>query len=197
MENNELPKIIVTKEDFIKFQKQMYIKTKLTMLPKLYDALNAKNWDKFITITLACYEVMPEAFKHYEEVPDNLKYNFAIDAYTNHGDSIPAVRKAVRGARKYGAPTLPPELQGREVITVYRAGEEPPTQCARRISWTTNYDTALFFLDTYNGRHANYLYKAEIKTADIIAYNDDRNEAEVMQYNKVFNIEVLQIKEGA
>lgn len=46
MENNELPKIIVTKEDFIKFQKQMYIKTKLTMLPKLYDALSAKTWER-------------------------------------------------------------------------------------------------------------------------------------------------------
>ena len=35
----------------------------------------------------------------------------------------------------------------------------------------------------------NHLFRAKIHTADIIAYTDDREEREVLQYRKVFDIE--------
>lgn len=182
----------ISVKDFAQFHREQQLEWKQKCLTLLLDAKEAENWEEFITIALTRYEVMPEAFTFYEQIPDNLKYNFAISAYMHHGDSLPAVRKAVRSALKYGAPVLPPEIAAQETITIYRAGEEDITKCKYRISWSTDINTALFFLNTYGGRHANYLYKGQIKTADIIAYTNERKENEIMQYNKVFNIELLQ-----
>ena len=152
------------------------------------DSYKNKKWQDFIDLALSVYEVMPAAFSVYDEVPDALKYDFAVSAYIDHGDSIPAVRKAVRGARKYGKPVLPDELAGADEITVYRAGEEPINKARYRISWTTDRKTALFFLDTWGGRHANHLYTGKIKPGKIIAYTNDRNEHEILQYSSVYDI---------
>ena len=179
------------KIDFIEFQRRNYKLQQKTFLPQLMEYRDAGQWQKFISLSLTICELLPIAFNYFDEIPDELKYDFAIEAYINHGDNYPEVRKAVRHARKYGRPELPPEILAAEKITVYRAGEEPITECKKRISWTTDKDTALFFLNTYIGRHATHLYKAEIKTADIIAYTNARNEKEIMQYNKVFNIKEL------
>lgn len=170
------------------YQRISYMVIKRMRMPELLNYVAGEEWEKFVDLTLACFEVMPEAFTFYDRLPDNLKYNFAIDAYTHHGDSIPAVRQAVRTARRYGKPDLPPEIAAAETITIYRAGEEPIDKAKYRISWTTDYDVAAFFFGEYIHRHANHIYKGTIRTADIIAYVDDREEKEVMQYRKVFDI---------
>lgn len=169
--------------------RKRYTAQKRRFLPELMRYRAAGEWQKFIDRALTVYEVMPEAFKHFDEVPDSMKYDFAISAYIHHGDSIPAVRRAVRSCRRYGAPKLPADLRDKEQITVYRAGEEPRGKAAYRLSWTTDRRIAEFFLNEYVHRHANYLYQAQIKTADIIAYVDDREEREVLQYRKVFDIQ--------
>lgn len=175
--------------NFAEFQRRAYMRQKARFMPQLLEYRAAGKWDEFISTALSVFEVMPEAFMFYDEIPDDLKYDFAISAYQHHGDSIPAVRKAVRGAAKYGKADLPAELQAKEVITVYRAGEEDITKCKYRISWTTDRSVAEFFLNTYIGRHASYLYTAQIRPGDVIAYTDDRNEKEILQYRKVFNIQ--------
>lgn len=149
----------------------------------------AGDWAGFIRTALVVFELLPAAFEHYQEIPDSMKYDFAIQAYIHHGDSIPAVRKAVRQCRKYGRPELPKDLQGKEQITIYRAGEEPLEKSKYRISWTTDRKIADFFLNEYLNKHARYLYRGQIRAADIIAYVDDREEKEVLQYRKVFDIE--------
>lgn len=177
--------------DFAEFQRRNYMRQKLSFLPKLLEHRQAGRWNEFVSMALSIYEVMPEAFEFYDDVPDDLKYSFAIEAYQHHGDKIPAVRKAVRQAHKYGKPDLPADLAAVDTITVYRAGEEPITKAKYRISWTTSIETARFFLETYIGRHATHLYRGKIRPADVIAYTNDRNENEIMQYRKVFDIEEL------
>lgn len=179
------------KIDFKELRRRQYIAQQKAFFPRLMELKNAEKWQEFITLSLTVYELMPIAFKYFDEIPDELKYNFAIEAYTNHGDAVPAVRHAVRNAKKYGRPNLPAAMAAADHITIYRAGEEIITKCKYRISWTTNKDTALFFLNTYAGRHASHLYKAKIKPADIIAYTNDRKESEIMQYMKVYDIEEI------
>lgn len=164
-------------------------------LPQLLEYAHKKEWEKFTEMALCVYEVMPDAFKHYDEIPDRLKYNFAVDAYVHHGDSVPAVRAAVRNALKYGKPKLPQSIAKKDVITVYRAGEEPIEKAKYRISWTTKRKVAEWFFYEYSKR-ACHLYRAQIKTEDIIAYTNCRKENEVMQYRKVFNIEEITTKGG-
>ena len=169
--------------------RKQYKQTKASFLPKLQAHYTAQRWQDFIGLALTVYEVMPEAFSVYDEIPNELKYDFAIDAYMHHGDSVPGVRKAVRNARRYGKPKLPEEIACKDVITVYRAGEEDISKCKYRLSWTLSAEVALFFYAEYAKRHAQHVYRAQIKTADIIAYTNAREEQEVIQYRKVFDIQ--------
>ena len=52
-------------------------------------------WQEFIKTALSVYEILPEAFSFYNEIPDNLKYDFAIRAYINHGDRPPEEQEAI------------------------------------------------------------------------------------------------------
>lgn len=165
------------------------------ILERLRDYISQNNWEAFINTSLCNPQVLAKAFTVYDDVPDNLKYQFAIDAYTHTGDRLSGVRKAVRGLRKYGKPELPEEIATQDTITVYRAGEESISKAPYRLSWTTDKRVAEFFLNKYFRKHTKHLYRAKIRTADIIAYTDDREEREVLQYRKVFDIEDITPKE--
>ena len=184
----DLEAVNAGKIDFAEFQRRQYFRQKNSFLPRLITAKNAGDWKEFIRIALSIYEVLPEAFMYFEQVPDDLKYELAIGAYMHHGDSIPAVRKAVRSLSKYPRPPLPDDLATADAVTVYRAGEEPKEKARFRLSWTTDKEVALFFLNTWNGRHASHLYQGKIRPARIIAYTDDRNEKEVIQYGGVYDV---------
>lgn len=158
---------------------------------KLLKYRGKSDWQGFIDFALTHRKYLAWAFSFFEEIPDNLKYDFCVDAYISHGDSVPKVRTAVRKALKYGKPDLPEEFKNAEYIVVYRAGEEPIKKAKYRISWTTDKAIALFFLNTYALSHATHLYKGKIKPCHVIAYTQDRNESEIMQYNHVYDIEEI------
>ncbi len=156
---------------------------------RLNEARKTENWEEFVNLGTYYKEVMDDAFQYFDMVPDNLKYKFAISSYTSHGDSLPSVRRAVRKAKSYGKPDLPDEIKDLEVVDIYRAGEEKIDKSKHRISWTLSLERAVWFYKKYNHRHANYIYKGKIRTADIIAYTNQRQEQEVMQYGSVFDVE--------
>ena len=137
---------------------------------------------------------LPHAFcSYYECVPDEHRYNFLMDLYAHGGDGIAAIRKEVRTALKYGSPVLPPELDGMDTITVYRAGDEDIKKAAYRLSWSTDREKAEWFM-VYSGlRKASdmHLYQGEIKREKIIAYVDSREESEIVQYRGVKNIQEI------
>lgn len=172
--------------------RQRDIRIAQEIYPILYEAYKNKDWEEFIKIGLYRHEIMPEAFSYYDEMPDSMKYDFAISAYIKDGDSIPAVRKAVRSARKYGAPSFPEDLEGVEVFTVYRGGKEPMYLAKYRISWTLSKEVALSFFNRHGGRHVSHLYRAKIRREDVIAYCNEREEEEIMQYRKVYDIEEIE-----
>lgn len=175
----------ITPKQFFDIQQRKTIEQNT---PKLMEYRERGQWQDFIDLALCVWQLLPFAFRFYNEIPDSMKYNFAISAYTHHGDQIGAVRKAVRSAGRYGKATLPEELTDAKTVEIYRAGEEPIEKAKFRISWTTDLKIANFFLNEYTWRHATHLYKGTIRTQDIIAYTDEREEREVMQYGKVFDI---------
>lgn len=177
------------KIDIVEYQRREYKRLKKMFMPELMESRRAGDWQRFIDFALAHYQVMPEAFSFFDEVPDKLKYQFAIDAYMHHGDSVPGVRKTVRSALKWGRPELPKEIADAREITVYRAGEEPIEKARYRLSWTTDKAVAVFFLDEYLHRHASHLYTGKIRPEHIIAYTNKREEKEIIQYRHVYDIE--------
>lgn len=179
--------------EFIDYKKEAYNRQRNHFLPIIQQLAKEGKWQEFCDRVIAVYEVMPDAFNlYYEDIPKELRRDFVLTCYSDHGDSIPACRKAVRGLERNGINELPTEYANQDYITVYRAGEEPIEKANYRLSWTLSEDVARFFYDTYKHRHANAIYKAKIRPCDVIAYMNDRDEQEVLQYRKVYDIEVVE-----
>ena len=167
-----------------------------TFFPDLVQSANEGDWERFCTIALLNPEVMAPAFVFCRKMPEEYRRDFVISCYSDHGDSLPACRQAVRELPKNGKHELPEEYRDLPFITVYRAGEEDISKAKYRLSWTLDLNTAVFFMDTWVGKHAQAIYKAKIKPEDVIAYTNDRNEREVIQYRKVYDIEVIRTKDN-
>ena len=152
-------------------------------------------WESFCKIVTGRYEIMEWCFEEfYDQMPDAMKSKFALRCFIHHGDNYPCVRRAVRSLPKIGLKDLPPELSALQEIIIYRAGEENIEQARNRLSWTTEIKVAEFFLEEYNKRRANHLYKGVIRPKDVIAFLDGdewRNEKEIIQYRSVYAVEEL------
>lgn len=159
---------------------------------RIYEELMAyrdkQDWKAFVSHSLKHTELLRSAFRFFNEVPDELKYQWIIDAYTYKGDHLAEVRDAVRIARKYGKPDLPLEWLQQKTITVYRAGEELTKGEAKlRLSWTVDKRVAFWFYLMYNKDRATHVWQAEISPLDIIAYVNS-GEQEVLQSGAVRKI---------
>ena len=167
-----------------------YWKQKLTFLPKVADLAIEGDWEGFSTCVRQVYETMPEAFGiFYYYMPDEYRREFVVGCYDNHGDAVEECREALKQLPKGGAGELPDDLRGRDVITVYRAGLEGIGDAPFSLSWTTSRPVANFFYNRHDGGH---VYKASLRTCDVIAYDDDRDEREVLQYGDVYDVEEIE-----
>lgn len=167
-----------------------YWKQKLTFLPEVADLAINDDWEGFSSRVQQIYETMPEAFElFYYYMPEQYRRDFVVGCYDNHGDAVKACRDALKELPKGGADVLPDDLRGRDVITVYRAGLEGIDDAPFSLSWTTARPVANFFYNRHNGGH---VYKASLRTCDVIAYDDDRNEREALQYGDVYDVEEIE-----
>lgn len=165
-------------------------KQKATFLPIIADLAFTGKWSDFSGRVHTVYEVMPEAFDFfYPDMPEQYKRDFVIGCYEHHGDSMEACRRAVIELPANGLDELPAELAGKEKITVYRAGLEGIDETPDYLSWTTSLEVARFFQRRHRG---GSIYRASIRPCDVIAYNDGRDEYEVLQYRSVFDVEEME-----
>ena len=164
----------------------------LCSLPLMYEKVKNDDWD-LTGYTTLYPSVIPDAFYvFYDDMPEEYRRDFAISCYEHVGDNYESCRRAVRNLPKRGLEELPEEYRNKAEIVVYRAGEEEADEAPDRISWTLDEDKARWFLNEYGMKHANYLYRAKIRPCDVIAYSDDRDEKEVMQYQSVYDVEKLE-----
>lgn len=66
-------------------------------------------------------------------------------------------------------------------------------ECDKKISWTLNLNIARFFKERCTETQKRVIYRGFISKADVLAYNNNREEQEIMQYKKVHDIEILDI----
>ena len=130
---------------------------------------------------------------YWDIIPDAYKYDHVVACMTHRGDSSPFIRKCLRQARRYGKPSLPPEIADKDIITVYRGGREPLSKARYRISWSTDIEVAKWFRNRELLRGASgsdvRLYRGKISQDKVIAYTNDREEHEIMQYRSVCDVE--------
>lgn len=175
----------MTYEEYCQMHKQY---PRLCFIEAMKLAYSGK-WEEFCRYIITHHEAMEPAITvFFKDMPNELKYQFLIDCYAHHGDSIPVVRKYVRQMRKWGNPELPHCMEILDEITIFRAGAEDLTKAKYRISWTHDINTAIFFLKRSQEYENRRLYAGRIKKEKILAYNNDRSEYEVMQYSAVYDI---------
>lgn len=167
-----------------------YWMQKVRFLPDVAERAISGDWDGFSSRVQQIHETMPEAFEiFYPYMPDEYRREFVVGCYDNHGDAVDGCREALKQLPKGGAGELPDDLRGQDVITVYRAGREGMDDAPFSFSWTTSRPVANFFYNRHDGGH---VYKASLRTCDVIAYDDDRNEREVLQYGDVYDVEEIE-----
>lgn len=162
---------------------------------KIIEEARRENWEEIAHLGQFHFELMPYAFIFYDKFPEELQRRFALGCYMHHGDSLGCCRAAVRKLEKRGLQELPATEASKEEIVIYRAGEEDANKARYRLSWTLSEDKALWFYN-HPANRARFLYRAKIKPCDVIAFLDDREEKEVLQYRKLYGLEVLKQKGG-
>lgn len=168
------------------FKQKAFEKDRKLWLPGLHKIYQTGDWVRFSEYVQGRYEIMQDAFKlYYGQMPEKYRRDFVVGCYMHHGDHYPCCRMALRRLPKNGINELPKRFAKKDVVEIWRAGNEEEELAKYRISWTTSYKVAN---DFYRSKH--YLYRGEIRPCDIIAYTNEREEHEVMQYNKVRNVEL-------
>lgn len=179
--------------EFERFEQARYKAQAMKTFPIIANLAKAGRWKEFSGRVQAVYEVMPQAFDvFYADMPEEYRRDFVIGCYVNHGDALEQCREALKELPKRGLEELPKEYASKPEIIIYRAGSEAQEEAGNFLSWTIDRKTADFFLNTYIGKHATRLYKAKIKPADVIAYTNERNEKEVLQYRSVYDVETIE-----
>lgn len=163
---------------------------------EIVEAAKRKDWEEVAELgEIGGLNDMQLSFAFYKYFPEEIKRRFALGCYMHKGDWLPCCRSAVRKLEKRGLQELPEEYADKQEIIVYRGGEEEPNKAKYRLSWTLDKEKAAWFYN-HPAQRANYLYRAKIKPCDVIAFLDDRNEKEILQYRKVYDIEILEKKGG-
>lgn len=123
------------------------------------------------------------------------RYRVTIDCYVGDGYNFP--RELIIGLKNIKPKDRLKDMGLLDVdapITVYRASCTPPSEDIKNeVSWTVDKDVALFFYckPRVVSKRKTHLYQALISPCDIIAYTNERGEAEVIQHNDVKSIQEI------
>ena len=168
------------------------LRKKMLLLPEMAERALNGDWEGFSWFVQLNPATMEEAFEwFYDDMPKEYRREFAIGCYMHVGDSLEACREAVKDLPANGACELPEEYRNLEELTVYRGGAEPIEEAAGYLSWTLDESVARFFQTRLEAIEKRNLYSGKIKPRDVIAYTDEREEREVIQYMSVYDIKKI------
>ncbi|WP_165063100.1 hypothetical protein [Adlercreutzia sp. ZJ154] len=168
-------------------------KRKVYWLPEMHELGKQERWNDFIDFVAGHYEVMPDAFNQYfPKMPDEYKRKMVKECYQHNGEYYPECVEAIINLPCNGVNELPSNYANKEVIAVYRGDYADALEDDIEFapSWTLSIDVARFFRNRKgeNGK----VYKGYISPSDVIAYIDDREEKEVIQFGSVYSVEIIE-----
>lgn len=156
------------------------------------------DWDTVKKIASYDANMAASIFHVIEKImPDEVKCSIALKHYTHHGDQYPIICKHVRNALKIRPENwrekLPEAVRHLDSFTVYRAGLETMDKAKCSLSWTLSRDVAEWFANRQKFLYGQlgHIYKATISADKVIAFDNGRNEFEIIQYRNVKNIEEI------
>ncbi len=165
---------------------------------KAEEAMLRKEWESVSQYICGYAEtgaIVLQIGKHI--IPKPIQYQIAIDLYTDKGDLYNEILDIVKDGNEYRPDDwnkeMPECVRNDTTFTVYRAGAENIDNAAECISWTLWRDVAEWFAERHEhyGQGTQHLYKATISADDVIAFTNERQEFEIIQYYGVREIEEI------
>ena len=165
---------------------------------KAEEAMLRKEWESVSQYICGYAEtgaIVLQIGKHI--IPKPIQYQIAIDLYTDKGDLYSEIMDIVKNGKAYRPDDwnkeMPECVRNETTFTVYRAGEENIDDAAESMSWTLWHDVAEWFAERHEhyGQGTQHLYKATISADDVIAFTNERQEFEIIQYYGVREIEEI------
>lgn len=130
-------------------------------------------------------------------IPKPIQYQIAIELYTDKGDMYSEILDIVKSGKEYRSDDwnkeMPECVRNETTFTVFRAGKEGINEATESMSWTLWRDVAEWFAERHEhyGQGTQHLYKATISADDVIAFTNERQEFEIIQYRGVKDIEEI------
>ena len=165
---------------------------------KAEEAMLRRDWESVSQYICGYAEtgaVVLQIGKHI--IPKPIQFQIAIDLYTDKGDFYSEILDVVKDGKEYRPDDwnneMPECVRNEATFTVYRAGQESIDVAAESMSWTLWQDVAEWFAERheYYGQGTQHLYKATIPADDVIAFTNERQEFEIIQYRGVKDIEEI------
>ncbi len=162
---------------------------------KAEEAMLRKEWElvsQYICGYAETGAIVLQIGKHI--IPKPIQYQIAIDLYTDKGDLYSEIMDIVKNGKEYRPDDwnkeMPECVRNETTFTVYRAGAENIDDAAECMSWTLWRDVAEWFAERHEhyGQGTQHLYKATISADDVIAFTNERQEFEIIQYQGVREI---------
>ena len=129
----------------------------------------------------------------FDQIPDSQKYEIVMDVYT-YLEAARGMSKFLKAIKPLTPAGMLDPIQDRidhgGNIRVYRGGVLVKNP-ALSPSWTLSRDRAEWFAKRYLFMGDSVLYAGVIQARDVIAYTDERGEAEIVQYRSVKNIQIV------
>lgn len=138
-------------------------------------------------------EMLDYLRQYYNDIPAGLRFNLILECYVFDSHNFPhsMIMELEKFRRADYLKDLPTD---EDPVTVFRAGTENIVEATYAISWTIDKDIARQFyvsqfLTPGLQPPRKYFYRGRIHRENILAYTDQRQEREILQYGSVFSIE--------
>lgn len=139
-------------------------------------------------------------------VPKEKQYDLFCEYYVTSGFDFPKylINEVKKFRPKDYLKELPEECQYMNTLTIYRASEVSPLEAydtlinadeiAKGYSWTISPTVAMkHYLMRKDIGEKRYLYQGNIDRKDVIAYLSPNAQQEILQYDKVSNIQPINV----
>ena len=133
----------------------------------------------------------------FDEIPDTQKYQVVMDVYMMSKSPAKEMLNYIKAIKSLVpdnlTATIKDHIDDSGNLTIYRGGLQVknPGLCT---SWTLSKEQAEWFAKRYIDRPDatdTVVYRGFVKATDIIGYTNDREEQEIIQYQSVENIEIV------
>lgn len=166
---------------------------------KAVRAAHDQDWDAFERFSFYDAKMMEDLLYVCEDfMPLEAKCRFALEHYDNHGDHSAIIRKYVRRARitrpENWRDALPESVRDLDTFTVYRGSISSIERAPFSLSWSLSYDIAEWFAhrnELFYPHASIHVYQGTIKADKVIAYLNEREEFEIVQYRNVKDVQEI------